>query len=348
MQLGKNKKDKMVYLVEEFYKEHGRLPKQKEMWKNEYIGLFLTNIHNGRVHISHEQLNRLLKLGFVFELRKTKKEIKIKLIEDFYDVYKRLPQLGEIIFEGHDIYNFLANVKRGNTNLTEEQMERLKKIGFYFTKEEKKEHKINEIQKFYDIHKKLPPRFFKTEDGIHIGYFLDSVKYGSTIISEEHMSQLQTLGFSTEVKSVEEKKEEKLCQIEAFYQKYHRLPKRDEIAPEGTKIGRFLTSIHEGTTTITEGQMKRLIAIGYSGEIKDPKIQKIIRQIEAFYQLRQRLPYLYEPTYSGAILGDTIFAIQKGKITITKAQLRRLQKMGFVMKKDEMQLSIKQSAYTKK
>ncbi len=348
IQLGKKKKDKIIQLVEEFYKEYGRLPKQKEIWRNVPIGLFLNNIRFGKVHVNQEQLDRLLKLGFTFELRKTKSDMKIELVEDFYAVHKRFPQPGEIIFEGHDIYNFLGNIKRGNTSLTEEQKERLRKIGFYFTKEEKKENKINEIEKFYEIHKKLPTKSVKTEDGIAIGHFLGSVKNGNTKLSEEHMSRLQSLGFETEVKSIEVQKEEKLCKIEDFYREHHRLPKRDETSTDGVKIGRFLTSIHEGTTRITEEQMKRLIAIGYSGEVKDPKSQKMIKQIEEFYQLTERLPYLYEPTYGGAILGDTILAIQKGKVKVTKAQLKRLQKMGFIMQKDEIQLSINEPAYTMK
>ncbi|MCI8446275.1 MAG: DEAD/DEAH box helicase family protein [Bacilli bacterium] len=327
-------KEYKICLIEEFYRENGRLPKCAEKYKNVTIGSFLRSIKAGDTKITGEQMNRLLSLGFVMEIKnmEQKKEYKISLVEEFYKEKERLPKQGEI-YKEENIGNFLSSIKRENTSITKDQKSRLENIGFkleYADTEKIKEEKVKLVEEFHKEKGRLPQRREKYK-GTKIGAFLNCIKRGESNITEDQMKRLQKMGFNEEISI--NRAERGVEKLEQFYREKGRLPYENETYHD-MKLGNFLNRVIQGKVNITEKQKKRLNLIGIKLEIvkieNDREIDKEgkIKLVEEFYSEKRRLPYQKEK-YHEIALGAFLRCIKRGETKITEDQMRRLIKIGF-------------------
>ncbi|MCI9234165.1 MAG: DEAD/DEAH box helicase family protein [Bacilli bacterium] len=130
-------KERKIKLIEEFYKENGRLPKSSETYKNEAIGIFLKSIRVGDTGVSEDQASRLAALGFLGPIKDRQSERKVKKIERFYQERGRLPLPGESLYkEKIKTGDILLSIQIGEIRITESQFVRLQKIGVVLNKEQ--------------------------------------------------------------------------------------------------------------------------------------------------------------------------------------------------------------------
>lgn len=264
-------------------------------------------------------------------------EYKISLIEEFYQINKRLPFSREQ-YKGVNIGRFLTNIKAGIVKVSEEQMERLLILGLQLeSREEQKEYKINLIETFYQINGRLPCAREQYK-GVKIGRFLANIKVGKTRVTKEQMARLCAMGFRIE--TTLDKYEYKICLIEEFYGINKRLPYLKE-QYKGVKIGAFLVNIKAGSAKITEEQMVRLCAMGFQMEIKAYKREYTISLIEEFYQINERLPQAREE-YKEVKIGRFLQWVKNEQAKITEEQMARLYAIGFRMetKADKVEYKI--------
>ncbi|MCI8446274.1 MAG: hypothetical protein HFH31_02135 [Bacilli bacterium] len=126
-------KEYKIGLVEEFYSIYGRLPMQKERYKEVELGNFLNNIKEGNTTITEEQIKRLTKLGFSGEVKDKRTELNIRRLEKFYWTNNRLPKENEKIGRAN-IGEILISIRAGKIRITEEQFIRLQNIDTTLTR----------------------------------------------------------------------------------------------------------------------------------------------------------------------------------------------------------------------
>ncbi len=130
-------KERRIKLIEEFYVQNGRLPKNTERYKNEPIGLFLKSIRVGDTGISSEQSRRLTALGFLGQIKDKKTERRVKRVEQFYQEKGRLPLPGESLNnEKVKAGDILVSIRTGKIRITENHFLRLQKIDASLTREQ--------------------------------------------------------------------------------------------------------------------------------------------------------------------------------------------------------------------
>lgn len=133
----RNKKEEKIKLIEEFYREYGRLPKQAEKYKEVAIGAFLSSIKSGGTKITEEQMNRLLILGFEGQINDVRVDRSIFQIGQFYRRYQRLPEPGESFRrERNKVGDMLLSIRVGKIRITEAQFLRLQQMDVTLTREQ--------------------------------------------------------------------------------------------------------------------------------------------------------------------------------------------------------------------
>ncbi len=342
-------KDYRISLVEEFYKQQGRLPKRNETYKGESLGEFLKGIKCGNIILTEQQLKKLTILGFTMEKKQYQlgKDKKIDLVEAFYKENHRLPYCSEH-YHNVNIGDFLMRIKHCRTKITEKQLKRLEALGFTFDikdLEEEKERKIQLIEEFYETFQRLPKQeeIYKS---CAIGMFLNNLRFGHINIREQQMKRLINLGFTFEKRDAEAIKETKIVLIEEFYEVNGRLPKQAE-SYKDYAIGSFLSRVRNRKIGITKSQMERLTRLGVKFEDRKPRPLRDIAKIEAFYDRYDRLPLPGESLKKEKKkVGDILLDIQAGRILITEFQFNKLQQMGATLVRENVQLTSKQ--YVKK
>lgn len=330
------KKEKKIKLIEEFYKENGRLPKKNETAPDgTKIGLFLVDVKMGGTKITEEQLERLEQIGFRMEnvwSVNPDVEHRIELVEAFYKENNKLPGYNEVGSDGSKIGVFVMNVKRKRIRIAENQRIRLEKLGLQIgsTVEDKKEKKIQLVEEFYKENGRLPKQNEKAPDGTAIGSFLKSIKQKNVTITETQLERLERLGFSMEVMDIKQKIENKIRLIEDFYCENGRLPNSNE-TKNGISIGSFLYSIKLRRKTITDEQYERLKKFGFRINDLENSItrEKMIELIEEFYNEHHRFPNPIEKSKDGISIGKFLSSVKLGKIKLSNQLLQRLENLGF-------------------
>ena len=192
-------KEEKIKLLEEFYKEYRRLPKQKEKYKGIALGRFVDGIKNGTTSITEKQLERLQKLGFIISKKKynKNKEEKLELLEEFHKKYGRLPYQSEK-YKDVSIGEFLASLKRMQTSLNNKQIERLLLLGFKAEiRDVKLDKQLKKIEEFYSKNGRLPsPGEALHREKEKVGDILLSIKSGNIAITEEQLLRLKNIDAS--------------------------------------------------------------------------------------------------------------------------------------------------------
>ncbi len=128
-------KERKIELVEEFYKEYGRLPKSHEKYRGVAIGDFLNSIKQGNTRITEEQMERLMVLGFEGQINDVGVTKGIRKIEEFYNRHGRMPEADETLGR-NKVGEMLLSIRSGRVRITEQQFLRLQKIGVNLTREQ--------------------------------------------------------------------------------------------------------------------------------------------------------------------------------------------------------------------
>jgi len=173
---GLSDKDK-IKLCKEFYKENKRLPNSREEYKDFKIGYFIHHLKQGCNSHLKEQIEKIFKQDIKKEIITLSDEDKIKLCQEFYDEFKRLPKFREV-YKDFKIGIFIDHIKKGQNKHLKKIIEKIfnckiKKILIILSNEEK----IKLCQEYYDEFKRLP-KFREEYKDFKIGIFISNIKHG--------------------------------------------------------------------------------------------------------------------------------------------------------------------------
>ena len=108
----------VLNLCREYYNEFKKLPKSKEIYKEWKIGGFIDRLKRGKNKHIKEQVEKIFNQKIEVTRTITKSiikipdEEKIKLCNEFYNEYKKLPKSKEI-YKGWNIGEFIRGLKKG-------------------------------------------------------------------------------------------------------------------------------------------------------------------------------------------------------------------------------------------
>ena len=325
-------KNNKINTLIEFYQENGRWPIAKKNPKNRQEdderkqGNFLINLRQGKINISAEQKQMLLELDpNVFDDRKNiEKNNKFDLLIEFYQKNGRWPKTGGEIYKQINIGNFFHNIKCNYVNLNEEQINTILGLDPTALEDPRKtdtNNKINLLIEFYQENGRWPKQSDSViYNGMNIYTFLNSIRNGNTKISESQKQELISLDTHALDKPKELSKNKNITFLLEFYTEYGRWPIAKEVYKE-RNIGKYLSSIRNGNTKISEEQRQRLLELD-ANVFENPKktgINNKISLLQEFYQENGRWPKQVEE-YKEEKVGIFLSGIRSGHTSITEEQ----------------------------
>ena len=320
-----------VLLLSEFYERFGREPKCNEEYKGIKIGRFLSDIRNGHTKISEDGREYLENLGMrlVDKSKQPPVHEKVLLLSGFYEEFRREPRWNEE-YKDIKIGQFLNNIRKGGTNLSEEDREYLEGFGmrlFVKNRQLSVHEKVILLGEFYSKFKRNP-KSSEEYKGEKLKGFLGSIRKGTTKISETDRKYLESLGIRLVIQNKQALVHEKVLLLGEFYSEYVRKPKPSE-EYKGIKLGNFLNSICRGSTRISEKDRNYLESLGMRLIIISMKelIHEKILLLSEFYAKFGRVPKVTEE-YNGIMLGRFFQNVRRGTTKISETDREYLESLG--------------------
>ena len=336
-------KDHKIRLLEEFYNEFGREPRWNEEYKGIKLGQFLNNIRKDNIKISENDRKYLQNLGMRLVTQNKQQLVyrKVILLGKFYGEFGRTPKLQEE-YKGIKLGQFLNNIRRGHTKISEDDREYLQSLGIKLViqnKQLKVHEKVLLLSEFYERFGR-EPKCNEEYKGIKIGRFLSDIRNGHTKISEDGREYLENLGMRLVDKSKQPPVHEKVLLLSGFYEEFRREPRWNEEYKD-IKIGQFLNNIRNGHTKISEKDRKYLEGLGMRLVPKNKKIlvREKVLLLGEFYGKFGREPRWNEE-YKDIKIGQFLNNIRKGGTNLSEEDREYLEGFGMRLFVKNRQLSV--------
>ena len=303
--------EEKIKLCQEFYDEFKKIPIKREIYKNWKIGRFIECLKIGQNKHLKNKIEEIFHCKIEKEIIKILlDEEKIKLCQEFYNEFKRLPKMNEK-YKNFNIGMFIFGLKKGSNNHLKKQVEEI-----FNEKLEIKikvikisdEDKINLCQEFYDKFHRLPNNNEKYKD-FNIGYFIQHLKEGKNKQLKNKIEDI--FKCKIEYKNKNNQNEEIINLCKEFYDKFHRLPKDNEKYKD-FNIGYFILGLKRNHNK----NLKEKIENIFNCNIKKNKIINLISDedkinlCQEFYNEFKRLPLSYEK-YKKFNIGNFIRIIKE-------------------------------------
>lgn len=235
--------------------------------------------------------------------------ISVKICEEFYKEFKRLPNRYEI-FKGFHIGDFVFNVRCGKYNNLKDKLENIFNVSLkYSTRMHMTDEElIQRCKIFYKKYGRLPKSGEKL-DGWNISAFMDGLKRGRHSNIKQIIENIfkQPIEVKCTLTRYSTKILIKKCQ--EFYDEFHRLPKQKE-EYKGWKIGIFVHGLkyrkNQNYKKIFEDIFKQKIFV--KNKISD---EDIIKYSKEFYEKYNRLP-VRSDVYKGWNIGTYVHGLKNG------------------------------------
>ena len=255
-------------------------------------------------------------------------EDKLRLCQEFYDNYKRLPMSKET-YKGFGIGSMLYDIRKSNNKNKINQLEKIFHCKLFQIGEKKDilfQNNILLCEKFNNIHHRWPKRT-ETIDGFNIGYFVGNIIYRKEATKLDLL--IKIFGpFKNKEQLKNERFEEYFKQCELFKTKFNKIPSQNDKF-NGYGIGKFVDDVRKQKYKHNEYLLNRLEKI--FGKI--PKIkhyEKIytfdekINMCNVFYKKNKRLPSKSEIDENGWHIGYFIHNSKRLKNKKTLDQLEEI------------------------
>lgn len=189
---------KKVLLLTEFFKEFGRWPKIREIYKGIKIGYFFRNVKTNKTSITEYDRKVLNSLNFPFNFNLKKDSIhkKVLLLTEFFEEFGRWPKQREI-YKDIKIGIFFKSIRLNTVSLTKSDREILNSLDFPFDSNLKKasvHKKVILLTEFFEEFGRWPKTKEVYKD-IKIGTFSRSIRLNNISISDSDKELLNSLSF---------------------------------------------------------------------------------------------------------------------------------------------------------
>jgi len=314
-----------IKLCQEFYKINNRLPKDKEIYKDFNIGSFIYGLKDGKNKYLKEQVEEIFncKIEKQYIHNNLFDEEKIKLCQEFYDEFKRLPTSKEI-YKDWKIGNFIISLKIGQNKHLKNKIEEI-----FNEKIEKKiiiisdEEKIKLCQDFYYDFHRLPSYNEKYKDW-KIGSFISRLKFGDNKSLKEIIEKIFNCKIEKQYIHNNLSDEEKIKLCQEFYEENKRIPKSEE-QYKNWNIGKFIKGIRDGKNNYLKNQIEKIFNITFNinNNINNINNNNKVNLCKEFYNEFKRLPKNND-IYKDWKIGRFIDGIRYGQNKHLKEQIEKI------------------------
>ena len=216
-------------LCQEFYVKFKRLPKDKEIYKDFNICVFIKNIRAKNDQNKINQLKQIFKEHWIDgDVNEYRFQEKLELCKQFYNEFKILPKDKEI-YKDFNIGRFISGIRKGND---QHKIDKLKEIfkehwDYNTFNDYKFQQKIKLCQEFYTEFKRLP-KDKEIYNGFGIGCFIYGIR---TRNDQNKINQLKDIFKEHWIDgNINEYRFQQKCELcKQFYNEFKRLPKNKEI-----------------------------------------------------------------------------------------------------------------------
>lgn len=189
-------------------------------------------------------------------------------------------------------------------------------------------NKVNLLTLFYQTYGREPKSRERFE-GVQIGYFLSSIRKGSTKIEPFERKKLLKLGYRLEPLDIKEEVHKKVQLLKEFYLIYEKEP-TSKIIYKNIKIGIFLQNIRRGVVKLSKADYNELLKIGYilknkSSIMKERKLELLIE----FFKEYMRVPRQDE-TFKGENIGYFLMNIKLGRTSVPEKYKEKLREFNLI------------------
>ena len=221
----------------------------------------------------------------VIDKIKLNDEEKIKLCQEFYNEFKRLPIKNEI-YKNFNISAFIKSIKSGCYKQLKKIIEDIFKCNIIFKKNMSNEEKIKLCKEFYKEYKRLPT-YKEIYKNWNIGLFISYLgKYKNNSIKKTIEEIFNTkINKKREVKIINNKDKIKLCK--EYYDEFHKLPLYNEKYKD-FYIGHFICNLRKGEYEEIKEDIEKIFNIKINHQ--SYTIEEKINFCKDFYNEFHRLP----------------------------------------------------------
>ena len=247
-------------------------------------------------------------------------EERIKICQNFYNEFKRLPKFKEI-YKNYSIRYFIDDVKKGKYERIRKQLEEIFKCSLIPIKKNglSDKDKIKLCKEFYEENKRIPTSREKYKN-FNIGNFIHHLKQGCNSHLKEQVEKIFKQDIKKEIITLSDEDKIKLCQ--EFYNEKNRLPKFREVYKD-FKIGIFIDNIKKGQNK----HLKKTIEKIFNCKIKKILIvlsnEEKIKLCQEYYDEFKRLPKFRE-VYKDFKIGIFISNIKHGQYNDLKEEVYKI------------------------
>ncbi len=291
-------------LCKEFYTKYNRLPERNETYKDFKIGKFINYIKYGfNSHLKYK----------VEDIFNTKIYIddtdKLELCKEYYNEHKKLPQIN-LFFKNFMIGEFIDSLKYGFNSHLKEEVENIFNINIESNMNILKDdnEKLELCKEFYTKYKRLP-KSNETYKDFKIGYFIESLKHCNSHLKEEVDNIFNT--------NINFDDFEKCDLFQEFYNKYERLPERNETYRD-FNIGEFIYGLKFGFNKYLKERVEDIFNTKIN--IDDTDMLELCKE---FYNEYKRLPEDNE-IYKDFKIGHFFDSLKQGRYSHLKEDVENI------------------------
>ena len=258
-------------------------------------------VKNSTSKINDEQIAMLDQIGMVWEVLEKNLTDMFAILIKYYNHYGNINVPSKFVTNdginfdnnGKKLGSWLADIRRGKTKITQEQIDLLNKMGIVWSPLEEQWDKMYSLaEKYYNhFHNLIISSHFKTkdgitydEDGVALGTWLFSQKYAiknmaTSRISPERVARLKKIGISENASLTRWSEFYELAKSFYIHNGHLQIPvtfrTNDGFTPDkdGIKLGFWIANVRQtyagkGSSTINEEQIRKLDKIGMIWSIR--------------------------------------------------------------------------------
>lgn len=234
------------------------------------LGTSVMNVRACRKNLSYDEQKKLENLGFVWRIRERKQSFETL----YYHLEKFVQENGHcnipiayVTSEGVKVGRYVAYLRHGDYKLTDEQKEKLERIGFKWHAVDRRQINFAEIYLLLVNYKKefgncLVEPDYVTTDGVKLGEIVKKIKTGEYKFKSYQRKKFRELGLHTDFERIKFKEVYNYLKIFAE-QNGHCIVPINYVTPDGVKLGLKVKYLRRVRNKLSMEEQKSLENIGF-------------------------------------------------------------------------------------
>jgi hypothetical protein len=295
------------------------------------LGRWINRIRISRETLDSIQTSQLVQLGFSWNVPDEEFERKFKALEHFIkrEGHPLVPL--KHIEGGERLGIWVGNLRTSYQigTLSENRIKRLERVGFSWNSLESAfEQKFILLQRFIrrEGNANVPPSH--VEDGVQLGRWVIKLRTKKMNLSPERIARLEAISFVWD--ALGSRFEQNLRLLEQFVKRegHARVPAKHV---EGdARLGIWVNGLRTKRGRLSATQRKQLDRLGFAWSPLDTSLEQKFTLIERFVAREGHARIPLRHVEEGVQLGNWVGNIRGGNIRLSKEQMVRLEKVGFI------------------